>query len=395
MSALVTPDGPSVALIQPAPQEALDVPTAVSPASYHATIPGYAPSPLREAPAAAARLGVARVLVKDESSRLGLPSFKVLGASWAARRALAAHLGAGDDELSSFDELREAVAGVPVSLHAATDGNHGRALARIASMLGLECEIYVPAGTVSARIDAIASEGATVTVVDGGYNDAVERSAHDEGNGCLVISDTSWPGYEQVPGWVIEGYATVFDEIENQLTEQGQPRPDAVAAPIGVGALGAAVVRHFWTAPGARPRLIAVEPTSAACVLESVAAGEIRTLTHPQVSIMAGLNCATPSLIAWPMVSVGFDAYVAVPDDRVPEAMALLAQDGVAAGETGAGGLAGMMALTSEPQAQDVGQELGIGADSTVLLLSTEGVTDPDAYERLLAEGRAAAQVAP
>jgi diaminopropionate ammonia-lyase len=392
---LVAADGPAVALTQPRPQDALALPDAASPGAYHATIPGYAPSPLRQAPAAAARLGVARVLVKDESSRLGLPSFKVLGASWAVRRALAAHLGAADSELQTFDDLRRAVAGLPLALSAATDGNHGRALARIASLLGLQCQIYVPDNTVKARIEAIASEGATVTVVDGGYNDAVLRSARDDGNGCLVISDTSWPGYERVPGWVIEGYATVFDELEAQLSDQAQPRPDAVAVPIGVGALAAAVVRHFWSASPPRPRLIGVEPSSAACVLESVAAGEIRTLSHPQDSIMAGLNCATPSLIAWPLVSVGLDAYVAVPDDRVAEAMAVLAQDGIVAGETGAGGLVGMMALTDEPTAAAVGRELGIGEDSTVLLLCTEGATDPDGYERLLAQARAAGDTAP
>jgi diaminopropionate ammonia-lyase len=390
----VDADGPAVALIQPRPQDALALPDAASPGAYHATIPGYAPSPLRQAPAAAARLGVARALVKDESSRLGLPSFKVLGASWAVRRALAAHLGAADSELQTFDDLRRAVAGLPLTLSAATDGNHGRALARIASLLGLQCQIYVPDNTVAARIDAIASEGATVTVVDGGYNDAVLRSSRDDGNGCLVISDTSWPGYERVPAWVIEGYATVFDELEAQLTDQGQPRPDAVAIPIGVGALAAAVVRHFWSASALRPRLIGVEPSSAACVLESVAAGDICTLTHPQDSIMAGLNCATPSLIAWPLVSRGLDAYVAVGDDHVGEAMALLAQDGIVAGETGAAGLVGMMALSSEPQAAVVKRELGIGPDSTVLLLCTEGATDPDGYERLLTQARAASETA-
>ena len=133
----------------------------------------------------------------------------------------------------------------PLSLSAATDGNHGRAVAHMAALLGLDAAIYVPDNTVSARIEAIASEGATVTVVDGGYNDAIARSAQDASETCLVISDTSWEGYEQVPAWVIEGYATVFDEIDDELA--GRPRPDMVAAPIGVGALAAAVVRHYWS----------------------------------------------------------------------------------------------------------------------------------------------------
>src|SRR5581483_6862778 len=158
----------------------------------------------------------------------------------------------------------------------ATDGNHGRAVAHMAALLDLDAAIYVPDNTVSARIEAIESEGATVTVVEGGYDDAIARAAQDASERCLVISDTSWEGYEEVPAWVIEGYGTVFSEIEEQLAERAAP--DMVAVPIGVGALAAAVVGHYWSASGSprpRPRIVGVEPTSAACVLESVAAGEI------------------------------------------------------------------------------------------------------------------------
>jgi diaminopropionate ammonia-lyase len=383
----VAADGPAVAVLQPRPVQALELGAAADPRAFHASMPGYAPTALRRAPAAAAALGVAEVLVKDESSRLELPSFKVLGASWAVYRALLARLGATTDEIPTFVALRDAVAPLrPLSLAAATDGNHGRAVAHMAALLGLKAAIYVPDNTVSARIEAIESEGATVTVVDGGYDDAIRRSAQDASERCLVISDTSWEGYEEVPAWVIEGYATVFAEIEEHLA--GRAAPDIVAVPIGVGALAAAVVRHYWSAPGPpddRPRIVGVEPTSAACVLESVAAGRIVTLEHPQDSIMAGLNCATPSLIAWPAVSRGIDAYLAVPDARVPEAMRLLAADAIVAGETGAGGLAGMLALAREPQMAEVRRALELDADSRVLLLCTEGATDPEAYARLTA----------
>jgi diaminopropionate ammonia-lyase len=391
----VAADGPAVALLQPRPAESLTVGEDAGPREFHASMPGYAPTALRPAPAAAAALGVAEVLVKDESARLGLPSFKVLGASWAVYRALLARLGATADEVPTLAALREAVAPLhPLSLAAATDGNHGRAVAHMAALLGFDAAIYVPANTVSARIEAIASEGASVTVVDGGYDDAIARSAQDASKRCLVISDTSWAGYEEVPAWVIEGYGTVFEEIDEALGDG--PRPDVVAVPIGVGALAAAVVRHYWSAsgsggsdgsPGTRPRIVGIEPTSAACVLESVAAGEIVTLDHPQDSIMAGLNCATPSLIAWPLVSRGIDAYVAVPDSRVPEAMRLLAADGIVAGETGAGGLAGMLALSQEAQLDEARRALGLDGASRVLLLCTEGATDPEAYERLTAGG--------
>jgi diaminopropionate ammonia-lyase len=256
-------------------------------------------------------------------------------------------------------------------------------VACMARLLGLESRIYVPRGTVAARIAGIESEGAVVTVVDGGYDDAVRRSAQDAGERCLVISDTSWPGYEDVPRWVVDGYATVFAEIEEQLgTSDG--RPGAVAVPIGVGALAAATVAHFWGAPAARPALVGVEPTSAACILESVRAGGITTLDHPQASMMAGLNCATPSLVAWPLVSRGLDVYLAAAEERVPEAMRLLAEDGIVAGETGAAALAGMLRLVADDAGVEARAAAGLGPGARVLLLCTEGATDPEAYRRIV-----------
>lgn len=373
----VAPGGAAVALVSPGVREEPLIPAmSVSPRPFHASMPGYRPTPLRDAPHAARALGARQVLVKDESERLGLPSFKVLGASWAIYRTLVEHLGATLEEIPTFEALRERVAPArPLALAAATDGNHGRAVAHMAALLGLEAHIYVPADMVPARIAAIEGEGATVTVVDGGFDEAVARSAQDAGERCLVISDTSWPGYERVPAWVIEGYSTIFAEIDEALDRDRRAQPDVVVVPIGVGALAAAAVRHYWSLEAGRPRLVGVEPTSAACVLESVAAGQIVTLEHPQTSIMAGLNCATPSLIAWPVVSRGIDLYLAVPDEFIAEATRVLATDGIVAGECGAAGLAALTALPAETH---------LSPDSRVLLLCTEGATDPDAYRRML-----------
>lgn len=380
-AAKVAPEGATVVLESPDGRGAPPIPAmSVSPRPFHASMAGYRPTPLRDAPGVAAELGAREVLVKDESERLGLPSFKVLGVSWAVHRALVEHLGSTLERISTFEELREHVAALrPLTLLAATDGNHGRAVAHMAALLGLEARIYVPADMVPARIAAIEGEGATVTVIDGGYDDAVTRSAQDAGERCLVISDTSWPGYERVPAWVIEGYSTIFAEIDETLERDRRAQPDVVVVPIGVGALAAAAVAHYWSKAGRRPLIVGVEPTSAACVLESVAAGRIVTLEHPQTSIMAGLNCATPSLIAWPLVSRGIDLYVAVPDEFIAGATRLLAGDGIAAGECGAAGLAALIALSAETD---------LSADSRVLLLSTEGPTDPDAYRRLMDAGR-------
>jgi diaminopropionate ammonia-lyase len=392
LDSLLAPGDVAVALIQPDPRATVTVVAMeASPRAFHATMPGYRPTPLRSAPGAARRLGVGEVLVKDESERLGLPSFKILGASWAVHRALVEHLGARLQEIPTFDALEAAVAPArPLTLAAATDGNHGRAVAHMAALLGLDARIYVPADMVAARIEAIESEGATVTVIDGGYDDAVARSAQDAGERCLVISDTSWPGYERVPAWVIEGYSTIFDEIDEALARDGAAQPDVVVVPIGVGALAGAVVRHYWSGSrgATRPRLVGVEPTSAACVLESVAAGRIVTLGHPQTSVMAGLNCATPSLVAWPLVSRGIDLYLAVPDGLIGEATRLLAADEIAAGECGGAGPAAMIALRDESHLAAAREALALGEDSRVLLICTEGATDPEAYRQLVgAEG--------
>lgn len=350
------------------------------PMSFHARLPGYARTPLIDAPELARLVGVERVWVKDESSRLGLPSFKVLGASWAVYRALDRHVG-GLPEWRGLDDLMNRLTPYrPLALAAATDGNHGRAVARIAKLLRLDARIFVPLGTAAARIEAIEGEGAACEVVDGTYDDAVARSAGEASANCLVISDTSWPGYEDVPRWVIDGYSSIFFEIDDELAERKQMGPDLVIVQLGVGALGAAAARHFRR-PEATPSpfLVGVEPTGAACVLASVEAGEIVTVPGPHSSIMAGLNCGTPSLVAWPLVSGGFDAFVAISDDSARAAMRVLAAAGIVAGETGAAGLGGAIELL-----RDGGGVLGGRQFERVLLMCTEGATDPDAYARIV-----------
>ena len=215
-----------------------------------------------------------------------------------------------------------------------------------------------------------------MVVVDGSYDDAVRQSATLADSNRLVVSDTSWPGYEDVPGYVIEGYTTIFREIDEQAADADV---DVAFVPIGVGALAAAASRHY-TPRGAR--LASVEPTGAACLLESVRAGEIVEVPGPHTSIMAGLNAGLPSMVAWPEVSGGFDLFAAVEDGAAIDGMRALAGLGLRAGEVSGGttGAAGL--LLDEPGARGV---LGADAHSTVLVLLTEGVTNPDAYERLIA----------
>ena len=354
-----------------------------APMTLHRRLPGYEPSPLVELPAIAAELGLERLWLKDESSRHGLPAFKILGASWATVRALNALLaeqtGQSAAEWTTLDELAGRLAPLrPLTLACATDGNHGRAVARMARWLGLDAHILVPADMAPARVDAIRSEGARVSTIDGTYDDAVDAAAHLAGPGCLVVSDTAWPGYEDVPSWVIEGYSTIFWEVDDALAAAGETGPDLVLVQIGVGALAAAVVRHYRRAGvEPAPRIVGVEPTRAACAIASMEAGERVALAGPHDSIMSGLNCGVPSSVAWPLVSRGIDTFLTVDDDRARRAMRSLAAEGVVAGECGAAGLAGLTALMDH--------ESSSPRPVRALIVSTEGATDPEAYRRILA----------
>jgi diaminopropionate ammonia-lyase len=356
------------------------VPPTREPLELHRRLPGYRRTPLVAAPILAKQLGMREVWVKDESGRLGLPSFKILGASWATHRAVAERLGEEPDGWSTVRELAERVAGLrPMTLSAATDGNHGRAVARMARLLEFQSRIFVPEGTARARIEAIESEGAAVTVVEGTYEEAVEAAAELAGDRCLVIQDTAVDGEDRTARWVIEGYSTIFWEIEDELSELDGVAPDVVAVQIGVGALAASVVRQFRRPePSPRPLIVGVEPDRAACVLASMEAGEIVTIPGPHDSAMAGLNCGTPSSVAWPEVSAGIDLFMAVEDERAFEAMRAMAESGIVSGETGAAGLAGLVELGPGDA------ELPAGDETRALLISTEGATDPEAYRRIV-----------
>ncbi|MPY91823.1 MAG: diaminopropionate ammonia-lyase [Acidimicrobiia bacterium] len=343
---------------------------------FHRQLPGYAPTPLREAPRIAARAGVGRVLVKDEADRLGLPAFKVLGASWAVYRALLDHLGVPLG--LSFDALAARLAGRGLVLTTATDGNHGRAVAHVARRLGLAAHIFVPAGTSPARIEAIEGEGASCQVVAGDYDDAVAVAA-TAGAGGIVVSDTSWPGYETIPGYVIEGYATILDEVEEAIDAGVEDAVgggvDTVLVPIGVGALAAAVAQWF-RCRGREVRLIGVEPDGAHCALASIEAGGIVEVPGPHTSIMAGLNCGRPSPVAWPWLSGGFNLFTAIDDEHAEAGMRALAAEGTVSGETGAAAAGALLAFG--------GEALGLAPDATVLVLSTEGATDPRLYAEIV-----------
>lgn len=364
-----------------------------APLPFHKCLPGYEPTPLRTLPELASRLGLGEILLKDESSRFGLPAFKILGASWAVYRSIAGLLGHELRDWPTIDELKARVDPLrPVELVTATDGNHGRAVARVAAWLGLGARIFVPRGTVQARIDGIESEGATVIVVDGTYDKAVARAADSQSERSLMIQDTSWPGYEEIPGWVIEGYSTIFWEIEDALSATGERGPDVVIVQVGVGALAAAVVSQYRRMDlDSAPRIISVEPANAACALAAFEQGHVVTVPGPHDSIMAGLNCGTLATGVWPLIRDGIDCFMAIGDERARQAMREFAACGIVSGESGAAGLAALLELTEGPDASTARQRLDIHSDTRVLLFLTEGATDPIAYEQIV--GRAPAAV--
>jgi diaminopropionate ammonia-lyase len=313
-------------------------------AAFHRALSGYAPTPVRPLGALACELGVASVQVKDESSRLGLPAFKILGASWAVERSLR--------EEPAVD-----------TLVAASAGNHGRAVAHAAARRGLACRVFLPRRSVAIRRQAIAAEGAEVVVVDGAYEDAVDaavRAARQPRT--ALIADVR---QTRTAEWVIDGYATLFSEAADQAVY------DLILVPVGVGALAAAAARH-----GAHvgARVVGVEPAMAACLSASLAQ-DVPTSVRTPGTTMAGLDCAELSPAAWPSLRHGMAGSVTVSDQEADAAMRELAANGLAIGESGAAPLAGLRALLSEAECRGLREHIDTGPLTNVLLIASEGVT--------------------
>lgn len=332
--------------------------------------PEFEPTPLLHLRALASELGIGDILLKDESARLGLNSFKILGVSYAVGRLL------GEGRLADDSVVV-----------CASEGNHGRAVARVAAENKLGAKIYVASATSSTRIKAIEKEGAEVIVVDGNYDDAVKQAARDgELYGWQIISDTSWSGYEEIPRWIMAGYTQLMSEAEKQWTPD--PPPDVVLVQAGVGGLACAVVSWLCQRYGTkRPFVIVCEPMSAACLLESSRAGKPVTLNGPFNTIMAGLRCGEASPIAWPTLAAAVDAFVSVDDEQCASAMRVLADPTkdpvVTAGAAGASGLAALVALQEDERLVPVREASGLNAQSRALVISTEGATDPEGYSRV------------
>ena len=348
--------------------------------------PSYRPSPLRSLGEVAATAGVRSVHIKDESGRFGLGSFKSLGGAYAvvclaleeAGRVLGRPVLPG--ELLDPD-VRAVVRNINVGC--ATDGNHGRSVAAGANLAGCQANIFVHEGVSPERIAAIARFGANVIEVDGNYDDAVaeaERVCH--ANNWIIVSDTSWPGYERIPRLVMQGYTAMVSEILDEIAEL----PTHVFLQAGVGGFAAAIAANLTLRSGtSRPKFIIVEPDRAACLLASNEADTPVKIAPVEPTVMAMLECYEPSMLAWDILSRLAEAYMTVRDPDAIAAMKQLARaengrSRVIAGESGGAGLAGLLAAANDPQSRAL---LGLDANSRVLLFNTEGATDPSIYKSL------------
>jgi diaminopropionate ammonia-lyase len=349
--------------------------------------PHHRPTPLLDLPSLASRIGVRSIHMKDESRRLGLGSFKALGGGPAVVRLLLEEAERSIGRKIDVGELHEpgvrAVA-AGMTIGCATDGNHGRSVAEGARLVGAKARIFVHDGVSARRMDAIAQLGAEIIRVTGTYDDAVaEATRICAENEWLLVSDTSWPGYERIPRLVMQGYTVLAHEALEAMAEP----PTHVFIQAGVGGLAAAVAGHMAILLGAnRPTFVVVEPSRAACLLESIRLGQPVKIDHGEATVMAMLECYAPSLVAWRVLARAADAFMTIDDEDAVIVMNLLARPtggdpAIVAGESGGVGLAGMLRV-----AGDVNQRaaLRLDAHSRVFVVNTEGATDPECYEKLV-----------
>jgi diaminopropionate ammonia-lyase len=347
----------------------------------------HAQTPLHALPALATELGIGIVHVKDEGFRLGLGSFKALGGAYAVIRLALEEAGRQrgrpvDVAELHAPEVRAVAAGMTVAC--ATDGNHGRSVAQGAQLVGAKAAIFVHAGVSDERVAAIARFGAQMIRVEGTYDDSVTETARVAAErGWIVVSDTSWPGYERIPGLVMQGYTAMVREALRQLPEP----PTHVFVQAGVGGVAAAVAGHLAIVLGdRRPTFVVVEPARAACLFETARAGHLVKIAHGEPTVMAMLECYEPSRVAWRVLSRVADAFMTVDEEDAIAVMNRFARPGgndpaIVAGESGGVGLAGLIRAAAEP---GVRARLGLDPTSRVLVINTEGATDPDRYTDLV-----------
>ncbi len=374
----------------------LDVKTARAVRKYHATFPQYQKTPLRRLSSLAAALGVKDIYVKDESFRFGLNAFKVLGGSYAIGTVIAKKLGIPPEALTygliTSEETKKALG--PVTFISATDGNHGRGVAWSARELGQKSVIYMPKGSAKERYDNIVSCGASCTITDLNYDDAVRKADADaKENGWVLVQDTSWPGYEEIPRAIMQGYTTLSLETYEQLDGV---IPSHIFLQAGVGSFASSATALFTEAFGKehKPVITIVEPNEAACIYKTMKAadGKLHPVTGDMNSIMAGLCCGEPVTVGIDILRTYADYFISEPDYAAADGMRVLssplgADERIVSGESGAAAFGAAYELLTDKALSSCKEKLGLDESSVLLFVSTEGATDRVNYRNIVWNG--------
>ena len=365
---------------------------------FHRSFPQYSVTPLQNLSSLAKYLGVKNIFCKDESYRFGLNAFKVLGGSYAMGRYIAKELGRDISELPynvlSSDKLREEFG--QATFFTATDGNHGRGVAWAANKLGQKAVVLMPKGSTQTRLNNILKEGAKATIEEENYDECVRMAnamAEKTENGVMV-QDTAWEGYEEIPTWIMQGYGTLALEADHQL-EEDNCRPTHIFIQAGVGSLAGAVVGYFANRFKENPPIMTVvEAKAADCLFRSASKGDGSRVdvTGDMLTIMAGLACGEPNTISWDILKNHVDTFIATPDWVAAKGMRMLAapfkgDQPVTSGESGAAPFGTLACIMTMDEYKPLREHLGLDENSKVLLFSTEGDTDPDRYKSIVWDG--------
>ena len=364
--------------------------------SFHQSFPQYSVTPLANLKGMAEHLGLAGVYVKDESYRFGLNAFKVLGGSFAMARYIASEMKRDVSDMTyeylTGAKFREEFG--QATFFTATDGNHGRGVAWAANKLGQKAVVHMPKGSTKTRFDNIAKEGAKVTIEEVNYDDCVRMAAAEaeQTPHGVIVQDTAWDGYEEIPSWIMQGYGSMASEAAEQLSELAVNRPTHVFVQAGVGSLAGAVVGYFTNLyPDNPPKFIVMEASSAACLYKGAEAGDgaPRIVTGDLQTIMAGLACGEPNTIGWDILRNHVTAFLSCPDWVSAKGMRMLASPvkgdpRVISGESGAVGMGVISTLMQDDDYKELREALELDRYSKVLMFSTEGDTDPDKYKQVV-----------
>ena len=366
---------------------------------FHKSFPQYSVTPLQKLSALASYLGVKGIYCKDESYRFGLNAFKVLGGSYAMGRYIAKELGRDISQLPynvlSSDKLREEFG--QATFFTATDGNHGRGVAWAAKRLGQKAVVRMPKGTTKTRFDNIAKEGAEVTIEEVNFDDCVKMPAAEAAKTehGIIVQDTAWAGYEEIPSWILQGYGTLVLEADKQLKENGVDRPTHVFVQAGVGSLAGAVVGYFAHKYKENPPVMVVcEASAADCLYRSAvqADGNLVNVTGDLQTIMAGLACGEGNTIGWDILKNHVTVFASCPDWMRAKATRIYANPlendpHIISGESGSVPLGLAYTALHDEDAKDLKEALKLDENSNILVISTEGDTDPVRYREIVWDG--------